>query len=198
MWNRFHANERQHVKMAHKQKKKHGNTSSRKYLLDFIAHMHMKGIHKVYIRRCPLPPPPPPRTKWPPFHRRHFQMRFHQFRISLKFAPKGLIDNKPALVQLRAWRRPGNKPLPQPMLPDSMTHMCGTRRRWAKCRVQENVNRSPLGSITIVARLSTIIGHQPSNQSITLTPYMVLPLFATRFADYAEGIRGSFIQPRLF
>ena len=28
---------------------------------------------------------------------------------------------------------------------------------------------------------------------ITLTPYMVLPLFATRFADYAGGIRVSFI-----
>ena len=33
---------------------------------------------------------------------------------------------------------------------------------------------------------------------ITLTPYMVLPLFATRFADYAGGIRASFIQPRRF
>ena len=28
---------------------------------------------------------------------------------------------------------------------------------------------------------------------ITLTPYMVLPLFAIRFADYAGGIRVSFI-----
>ena len=34
--------------------------------------------------------------------------------------------------------------------------------------------------------------------SITLTLYMVLPVFATRFADYAGGIRFSFIQPRLF
>ena len=33
---------------------------------------------------------------------------------------------------------------------------------------------------------------------ITLTPYMVLPLFATRFADYAGGTRVSFIQPHLF
>ena len=33
---------------------------------------------------------------------------------------------------------------------------------------------------------------------ITPTPYMVLPLFATRFAAYAGGIRDSFIQPRLF
>ena len=33
---------------------------------------------------------------------------------------------------------------------------------------------------------------------ITLTPYMVLPLLATKFADYAGGIRASSIQPRLF
>ena len=33
---------------------------------------------------------------------------------------------------------------------------------------------------------------------ITLTPYMVLLLFSTRFADYAGGIRVSFIQARLF
>ena len=33
---------------------------------------------------------------------------------------------------------------------------------------------------------------------ITLTPYMVLPRFATRFAEYTGGIRVSFTQPRLF
>ena len=33
---------------------------------------------------------------------------------------------------------------------------------------------------------------------ITLNPYMALPLFTTRFAGYAGGIRVSFIQPRLF
>ena len=33
---------------------------------------------------------------------------------------------------------------------------------------------------------------------ITLTPYMVLSLFSTRFAANAGGTRVSFIQPRLF
>ena len=37
-------------------------------------------------------------------------------RISLKFVPKGPIDNKSALVQVMAWRRTGDKPLPEPML----------------------------------------------------------------------------------
>ena len=31
--------------------------------------------------------------------------------ISLKFVPKGLINIVPALVQIMAWRRPGDKPL---------------------------------------------------------------------------------------
>ena len=37
-------------------------------------------------------------------------------QISLKFVPKGPIDNKSALIQVMAWRRTGDKPLPEPML----------------------------------------------------------------------------------
>ena len=37
-------------------------------------------------------------------------------QIWLKFVPKGSVDNKPALVQVMAWRRSGDKPLPEAML----------------------------------------------------------------------------------
>ena len=37
-------------------------------------------------------------------------------QISLKFVPRSPIDKKPALVQVMAWRRTGDKPLPEPML----------------------------------------------------------------------------------
>ena len=37
-------------------------------------------------------------------------------RISLKFVPRSPVDNKPALVQVMAWRRTGDKPLPEPMI----------------------------------------------------------------------------------
>ena len=37
-------------------------------------------------------------------------------KISLKFVPKDPIDNKSALVQVMAWRRIGDQPLPEPML----------------------------------------------------------------------------------
>ena len=36
--------------------------------------------------------------------------------ISLKIIPKSPIDNKPSLVQVMAWRRKGDKPLPELML----------------------------------------------------------------------------------
>ena len=44
-------------------------------------------------------------------------MKMFEFRlkISLKFVPMGLIDNKWALVQVTAWRRSGDK-LSGPML----------------------------------------------------------------------------------
>ena len=37
-------------------------------------------------------------------------------KVSLKFLPRSLIDNKPALVQVMAWHQTGDKPLPEPML----------------------------------------------------------------------------------
>ena len=36
--------------------------------------------------------------------------------ISLKFVPRSPIYNMPAFVQIMAWRRPGDKPLSEPML----------------------------------------------------------------------------------
>ena len=51
-------------------------------------------------------------------------------KISLKFILKGPIKNIPALVEIMAWRRPGNKPLSQPMMVSLLTHICVTRPQW--------------------------------------------------------------------
>ena len=47
-------------------------------------------------------------------------------RISLKFVPKGPINNIPSLVQIMAWRRPGDKPLSETMMLDNR-RICVTR-----------------------------------------------------------------------
>ena len=48
-------------------------------------------------------------------------------KISLKFVPKGPINNIPALVQIMAWRRSGDKPLSEPMMVSLLTHICVAR-----------------------------------------------------------------------
>ena len=53
-------------------------------------------------------------------------------KLSLKFVPKGPINNIPALVQIMAWCRSGDKPLSEPMMVSLPTHICVTRPQWVK------------------------------------------------------------------
>ena len=53
-------------------------------------------------------------------------------KISRRFVPKGSINNIPALVQIMAWRRPDDKPLFEPMMVSSLTHIFVTRPQWVK------------------------------------------------------------------
>ena len=57
-------------------------------------------------------------------------------KISLKFVPKGPIINIPALVQIMAWRRSGDKPLSEPMMVSLPTHICVTRPQWVNKQEQ--------------------------------------------------------------
>ena len=65
--------------------------------------------------------------------------------ISLKFAPKGSINNIPALVQIMVWRRPGDKPLSEPMIVTLLTHICVTRPQW----VNENLLGCHIGNVKL-------------------------------------------------
>ena len=51
-------------------------------------------------------------------------------KTSLKFVPKVRINNIPVLVQKMAWRLPGDKPLSEPMMDGSLTHIWVTRPQW--------------------------------------------------------------------
>ena len=54
-------------------------------------------------------------------------------KISLKFVSKGPVNNIPALVQIMAWRRPGDKGLSKPVMVSLLTHICVTRSQWVNC-----------------------------------------------------------------
>ena len=60
--------------------------------------------------------------------------------ISLTFVPIGSINNIPALVQIMAWRRPGDKPLSEPVMVRLLTHICVTRPQCVKNRVFHKKN----------------------------------------------------------
>ena len=55
-------------------------------------------------------------------------------KIPVKFIPKGPINNMPALFQIMAWRRPGDKPLSETMMVTLLTHICITRPQWVKAQ----------------------------------------------------------------
>ena len=66
-------------------------------------------------------------------------------KISLKFVPKGPIDNIPKLVQIMAWRRPSDKPFSEPMMVRLPTHICVTRPQWVNCVWEVSGGWQPVG-----------------------------------------------------
>ena len=76
-------------------------------------------------------PPPPSRTKWLPSADCTFKCIFMNERfciliqILLKLVPKGPIENTLALVQVMAWRRTGDKPLPESMVTQFLNALKG-------------------------------------------------------------------------
>ena len=77
--------------------------------------------------------------------------------ISLKFVPRGPINNIPILVQVMAWRRSGDKPLSEPMMVRLPTHICVTRPQWVKFHYTWKILHSTvrwvsskMGSVAIV------------------------------------------------
>ena len=84
--------------------------------------------------------------------------------ISLKFVPRGPINNIPTLVQVMAWHRPGDKPLSEPMMVRLLTHICVTRPQWVK----------------IINCTSHISWHEPNDHiwlSVTAIYYIILNIY---------------------
>ena len=64
-----------------------------------------------------------------------FQMYEFQCKISPKFAPKDVINNIPAWVQIMVWHQPGDKPLSEIMMVSLLMHICITRPQWVKSNI---------------------------------------------------------------
>ena len=67
-------------------------------------------------------------------------------KISLKFVPKVQFNNIPALLQIMAWRRTGDKPLSESMMVSLLMHICVTRPQWVKEHVHQQVHHHDHGT----------------------------------------------------
>ena len=75
-------------------------------------------------------------------------------KISLKFVPKGSINNIPALVQIMAWRRPGDKPLAEPMMVNLPTQICVTRPQWVRASLSCQTSTGHLRERFVISIIS--------------------------------------------
>ena len=89
----------------------------------YLIHLLHRVINEIRFPLSPLS-----LTYWGRDNGRHFADDIFKWiflnesvwipiKISLKFVPKGPINKIPALVQIMAWCRPGDKPLSEPMMP---------------------------------------------------------------------------------
>ena len=79
-------------------------------------------------------------------------------KISLKYVPKGPINNIPTFVQIMAWRRSGDKPLSKPMMVGLPAHICVTRPQWVNGPVCGRRDTETLSTL-----LSLYEGNPPTN-----------------------------------
>ena len=90
--------------------------------------------------------------------------------ISLKFVPKCRINTIPAMIM--AWRRPGDKPLSEPMMVSLPTYICVTRPKWLKYPSRNEI-------------LSDNIRHvcDPRMSCISSKSYYILPCYISARCD---------------
>ena len=109
-------------------------------------HLYTVGFKLNYDRKGALWQLQPPRglnTLRPRQNGRHFVDETFKpiflnenirisIKILLKFVRKVPINNIPSLIQIMAWRRPGDKPLSEAMMVSLLTHICVTRPQCVK------------------------------------------------------------------
>ena len=88
-------------------------------------------------------------------------------RISLKFVPMSPIDNKPALVQVIAWCRIGDKPLPELMLIQFTDAYMRHRGRWVNWPFSSILKQSGTRITTAIWRCRRPMAGQLSNETAT-------------------------------
>ena len=121
--------------------------------------------------------------------------------ISLKIVPRGPIDNIPALVKIMVWRRPGDKPLSEPMMDSLPMHICISRPQWVnRLWPQKNISLDfltegicqPLWAVfCIICSYSSLLSSVHVN-SIThyiwVRPYGIIDLWRVHLRGISQRV----------
>ena len=100
-------------------------------------------------------------------------------KISLKFVPNSPIKNIPALVQIMAWCRPGDKPLSETIKVSSLTPMCVSRIQWVKPVTTKLASSRPLICVSFTVlkeRVFQVFEARDKIQNLEKTPYTCICL----------------------
>ena len=99
-------------------------------------------------------------------------------KISLKFVPKVWINNIPTLVQIMAWRWPGNKPLFEQMMIRILTHMCITQLQWDAQQPWDFVFHQEVSSTLAISK----------SRNNTKWKYVHIYILVQHNKDYIDGL----------
>ena len=106
----------------------------------------------------------------------------------------GPINNIPAFVKIMAWRRPGDKPLSEPMMVILPTHICVTRPQCVKVPVQ-NVYKTYTWFVRNVQMVQLLTGLGQQCALFKLQTWKCFLQCSSGYQSY--DLRYFFIKPRL-
>ena len=111
--------------------------------------------------------------------------------ISLKFVPKGPINNIPVLVQVMAWRRPGDNPLSESRMVSLLTHICLTRPQWVNGYFNWQIFLGPVSRRLMTSQFKDIVTH---TQNMKTVKCIVCHIWVQNFVWNFKGALWNFTQ----
>ena len=101
-----------------------------------MANEISQGLFDIWMISFPIGMMLRPKRNGRHFRRRRFQIHFLEWKCMnfdynfTEVCSRGPINDIPALVQIMACRRPGDKPLSETMMVSLPTRICVTRPQW--------------------------------------------------------------------
>ena len=113
-----------------------------------------------------------------------------RFEISLKSVPKGPINIMPALVQKIAWRRPGDKPLSEPLMvsfgKSTNSSEIWIKRRWCPLKKVHFKMSAKCRQFCFVINVGILRGIDAFNDSVMYLAIVYIPIVCLQSRHFCQ------------